>query len=136
VEAVPWAGPYRRETRRLQQRLGLQTASMPTLRVAAQYGLSWSTVRRAESMAIARWEAQRPKHALVYVGVDEKYLGRRLKRAEKFVTIVSDLRTGEPVWIGYGRSEATLKSWLDTLTSKQKSELDLETSPGEGQWAL
>jgi transposase len=54
VEAVPWADPYQRETRRLQQRLGLQSASMPILRVATQYGLSWSTVRRAESMAIAR----------------------------------------------------------------------------------
>lgn len=125
LEAVPWADPYQRETRRLQQHLGLQAASMPTVRVAAQYGLSWSTVRRAESMAIARWEAQRPKHVLVYVGVDEKYLGRRHKRAEKFVTIVSDLRTGEPVWIGYGRSEATLKNWLDTLSKKQKKRIKL-----------
>jgi transposase len=98
---------------------------MPVLRVAAQYGLSWSTVRRAESMAIARWEAQRPKIELIYVGVDEKYLGRRHKRSERFVTIVSDLRTGEPVWIGYGRSEATLKSWLDTLTAEQKKRLKL-----------
>ncbi len=125
LEAVPWAARYQRETRRFQQHLGLQAASMPVVRVAAQYGLSWSTVRRAESTSIARWEAQRPKHMLVYVGVDEKYLGRRHKRAEKFVTIVSDLQTGEPVWIGYGRAEATLKSWLDTLTPKQKKRIKL-----------
>lgn len=125
VEAVPWADPYQRETRRLQQQLALQTASMPVVRVAAQYGLSWSTVRRAESMAIARWEAARPSVCLEDVGVDEKYLGRRRKRPEKFVTIVSNLRTGEPIWIGYGRSEATLKSWLDTLTLQQKKRLRL-----------
>lgn len=38
------------------------------------------------------------------MGVDEKYLGRRGKqRHDKFVTVVSDLETGEPVWFGYGR---------------------------------
>ena len=115
-EALPWTEPYQRETRRLQQHLALQAASTPTVRVAAQYGLSWSTVRRAENSAIARWEAQRPKVALRDVGVDEKYLGRRHSRDEKFVTIVSDLGTGEPVWIGYGRKEATLKQFLDTLS--------------------
>lgn len=125
VEAVPWADPGQRQTRRLQQHLALQAASMPTMRVAAQYGLSWSTVRRAESMAIARWEAQRPKPRLKDIGVDEKYLGRRHKRDEKFITIVSNLQTGEPVWIGYGRSEETLKLWLKTLKGRQKKRLRL-----------
>lgn len=41
------------------------------------------------------------------------------------VTIVSDLQTGEPVWIGFGRSEETLKGWLDTLSKKQKRRLRL-----------
>jgi transposase len=124
-EALPWAEPYQRETRRLQQHLALQVASTPTVRVAAQYGLSWSTVRRAEEMAITRWEAQRPKVGLRDVGVDEKYLGRRHSRDEKFVTIVSNLETGEPVWIGYGRKEATLKQWLDRLSLTEKKALRL-----------
>jgi hypothetical protein len=33
-------------------------------------------------------------------GVDEKWLGRRHVLDHKFVTIVSNLETGEPVWIG------------------------------------
>lgn len=98
---------------------------MPIVRVAAQYGLSWSTVRRAEEYAIARWEVQRPKVRLHQVGVDEKYLGRRHQREEKFVTIVSNLETGEPVWMGYGRSEVTLKQWLDILTPAQKKQIQL-----------
>jgi transposase len=125
LEGVPWAAPYQRETRRLQQHLALQAASAPIVRVAAQFGLSWSTVRRAEAMAIERWEAQRPTVELRDAGVDEKYLGRRHKRSEKFVTIVSNLQTGEPVWIGYGRDEATLRKWLDTLTAEQKQRLRL-----------
>jgi len=125
VEALPWAEPYQRETRRLQQHLALQAASMPTIRVAAQYGLSWSTVRRAEESAIARWEAQRPEVELRDVGVDEKYLGRRHKRSEKYVTIVSNLQTGEPVSLSYGRSEESLKQQLDALTDYQKKRIRL-----------
>jgi transposase len=125
VEALPWAGPYDRETERLQQHLALEAASASTARVAAHHGLSWSTVRRAETAAIARWEATRPKADLRQVGVDEKYLGRRHKRDEKYVTIVSNLETGEPIWIGYGRKGETLKRWLATLTKTEKQRITL-----------
>ena len=125
VEAVPWAEPYQRETRRLQQHLALEAASMPTVRVAAQFGLAWSTVRRAEKSAIARWEAMRPKVDVRQVGVDEKYLGRRHSRDEKYVTIVSNLGTGEPIWIGYGRKEETLAQWLTTLSKSEKKRIEL-----------
>ena len=74
LEMVPWADPYQRETRRFQHHLAVQAAASPTVRVAAQYGLSWATVRRAENLAIARWEAQRPEVKLRDMGVDEKYL--------------------------------------------------------------
>jgi hypothetical protein len=71
----------------------------------AGHGLSWLTVRRAEERAIERWEATRPVVPLRLGGVDEKWLGRRHVLDHKFVTIVSNLETGEPVWIGKGRSE-------------------------------
>ena len=57
--------------------------------------------------------------------MDEKWLGRRHKNPHKYVTIVSNLETGEPVWIGYGRSAETLKSWFATLTPEQKSAIRL-----------
>src|SRR5690606_28364842 len=88
-------------------------------------GLSWHTVRRAELSAIERWERTTPRPALTMIGVDEKWLGRRHKRKEKFVTIVSDLATGVPVWIGYGRDSETLKGWLDSLAPEQKPAIRL-----------
>jgi transposase len=99
--------------------------SMPLLHVSTKYGLSWHTVRRAEQDAIERWERTRPPVALQQVGVDEKWLGRRHKRPEKFVTIASNLETGEPIWIGYGRGSNTLASWLQTLTPEQKAAIKL-----------
>lgn len=125
TEIVAWADPYQRQTRRLQQRLTVEAASMPVMHVAALHGLSWLTVRRAEERAIERWEATRPAVALRRVGVDEKWLGRRHSLDHKFVTIVSNLDTGEPVWIGPGRSEQTLNGWLASLSPEQKVTIEL-----------
>lgn len=120
VELVAWADPHQRQSRRLQQHLALQCASMPTSHVAALHGLSWATVHRAEHDALARWSATRERTPLRHVGVDEKWLGRRHGLAYKFVTIVSDLETGEPLWIGKGRAESTLALWLATLSVDEK----------------
>lgn len=125
VEMLGWADSKQRQTRRLQQTLALDAFSMPLVHVATKYGLSWHTVRRAEQSAIERWENTRDKTPLTKVGVDEKWLGRRHKREEKFVTIVSDLDTGLPIWIGYGRSAATLTSFLQTLTLDEKAAIEL-----------
>ena len=48
-------------------------------------------------------------------------LGRRHKNEHKFVTIISNLATGEPIWIGEGRDEAAVRPWLDGLTPEQKA---------------
>ena len=125
VEMVAWADPYQRQTRRFQQRLTVEAASMPVMHVAAMHGLSWLTVRRAEERAIERWEATRPEVPLRQAGVDEKWLGRRHSLDHKFVTIVSNLETGEPLWIGAGRSEDTFARWLQTLSPEQKAGIKL-----------
>lgn len=125
VELLAWAEPHQRQTRRLQQHLALDAFSMPLIHVSTKWGLSWHTVRRAELCAIERWDRTVSQPALIMVGVDEKWLGRRHKRVEKFVTIVSNLETGVPVWIGYGRGSETLKSWLDSLTTEQKAAIRL-----------
>lgn len=128
VELLGWADPRQRQTRRLQHHLALDAFSMPLSHVATKYGLAWRTVRRAEHDAIARWDRTRLPQSLRYVGLDEKWLGRRHKRPEKFVTIVSNMENGEPVWIGYGRDADTVKEWLATLTPEQKAQIVLFAS--------
>lgn len=125
VELLPWAERYQRETRRLQQHLALQAQSMPTSHVAVHYGLGWHTVRRAEREALTRWLATREPAPLRMVGIDEKYLGRRNSFEDKYVTIISNLETGEPLWIGFGRRQATVESWLATLSAEDKTSIKL-----------
>lgn len=125
VELLAFADSHQRQTKRLQHHLALESASMPTSHVAAQHGLPWSTVRRAELRALERWDQTRIPTPLRHVGIDEKYLGRRGAREEDFVTIVSNNETGEPLWIGFGRSEATVASWLATLSRETKQGISL-----------
>ena len=128
TELLGWADARQRQTRRLQQHVTLDAFSMPLSHVATKYGLSWRTVRRAEGAALERWERTRPPKTLTMVGIDEKWLGRRNKLNEKFTTIVSDLESGEPQWIGYGRDADTVKKWLATLTPEQKAQVVLVAS--------
>ena len=104
---------------------------MPVQHVAALHGLDWGTVHRAELHALERWDKTRKPPPLRHVGIDEKYLGRRNKLAADFVTIVSNVETGEPLWIGYGRSEKTVAQWLTTLTAEQKTAVDGHQVPRE-----
>jgi transposase len=103
----------------LQHHVALDAFSMPLTHVSAKYNLSWNTVRRAELCAIERWDATRSPETLRQVGVDEKWLGRRHRRPENFVTIVSNLATGVPLWMGYGRRAKTLASWLGAFGTEQ-----------------
>jgi transposase len=125
VELLAFADPYQRQTKRLQQQLALDCASAPVDHVAAKHGLDWSTVHRAEVCALERWLRTREPRPLKHAGVDEKFLGRRGRRSERFVTIVSDNETGEPIWIGDGRREETVAGWLATLTKDQKAGIEL-----------
>jgi transposase len=136
TEMVAWADPQQRQTRRLQHQIAVECASAPLSHVAERHFMSWSAVRRAEEQAIARWERDRPGVALRQVGTDEKFLGRRNKLDERFVTIVSNLETGEPLWIGLGRSKATLKQWLATLSDDDKERIDLFAMDMHAPFAL
>ncbi len=73
-------------------------------RVAAQRGLPPETVRRMDKRGLRRWAAARPRTPLHYLGVDEIFLGKTVK----FLTVVSDLETGEPLWVGLERKQETL----------------------------
>lgn len=125
VELLAWADPKQRQTRRLQQVVALDACSMPLTHVSVKYAMSWHTVRRAELNAIQRWERTQPPELVVQVGVDEKWLGRRHKLKDKFITIVSNLQTGTPIWIGYGRGAGTLAIWLQSLTLEEKNAIEL-----------
>ena len=108
TERIPWLAGKARYTARLEAAVAQDCEHAPVSRVAVKWGLSPATVRRLDKRVLRRWAAGRPRAPLRYLGVDEIFLGRDVK----FLTVVSNLETGEPLWLGRERKRETLDSYF------------------------
>jgi len=60
-------------------------------------------------------------HQLEEMGVDEIYFGKQTK----FITVVSNLETGEPLWFGQDRKQETLDEFFRTqLNARQREGIE------------
>jgi transposase len=115
VPLLPSKAPF---SRRFEDAVGLACESAPVRRVARQFGLAASTVRAIDLRYLKRWAAGRKKPALRQMGVDEIHLGKK----QKFLTVVSNLETGEPLWFGRERKKDTLDEFFQKqLNAFQRS---------------
>jgi transposase len=106
VEQLPGKAPF---SKRFEEAVGMACESAAVRRVARQFGLAASTVRAIDLRYLKRWAAARKKPALRQMGVDELYLGKK----QKFLTVVSNLQTGEPLWFGRERKKETLDEFFE-----------------------
>jgi transposase len=104
TERLPFVEGKAQYTTRLEAAVAQGCEAAAVSRVAAQWGLPPETVRRMDKRMLRRWAATRPRPPLRYLGVDEIFLGK----TDKFLTVVSDLETAEPLWVGLERKQATL----------------------------
>ena len=117
VPQLPSKAPF---SKRFEDAVGLACESAAVRRVARQFGLVSSTVRAIDLRYLRRWAGGRRKPALRQMGVDEIYLGKK----QKFLTVVSHLQTGEPLWFGGERKQATLDEFFQKeLSAFQRSAL-------------
>ena len=105
VPQLPSKAPF---SKRFEEAVGLACESAAVRRVAKQFGLPPSTVRAIDVRYLKRWAASRRKPALRQMGIDEIYLGKK----QKFLTVVSNLQSGEPLWFGRERKKETLDEFL------------------------
>ena len=95
--------------------------SAAAAQVARRMGLPESTVRGIDLRYLERCEAQRRKPALRQMGVDEIYRGKK----DKFLTVVCNLETGEPLWFGPERKQESLDEFFRTeLNSGQRKRIE------------
>ena len=115
VPQLPSKAPF---SKRFEEAVGLACESAAVRRVALQFGLPSSTVRAIDLRYLSRWAKERRKPALRQMGVDEIYLGKK----QKFLTVVSNLETGEPLWFGRERKKQTLDEFFEKhLSAFQRS---------------
>src|SRR5580693_5353162 len=115
VPQLPSKAPF---SKRFEEAVGLACESAAVRRVARQFGLGSSTVRAMDVRYLSRWSEGRRKPALRQMGVDEIHLGKK----QKFLTVVSNLETGEPLWFGRERKKQTLDEFFEKhLSAFQRS---------------
>ena len=118
VEQLPSKAPF---SKRFEEAVGESCESAAARRVAKQYGLAESTVRAIDLRYLERWSAERKPVPLKQLGVDEIYLGKQTK----FLTVVSNLESGEPLWFGRERKTETLDQFFaGELNARQRKQLE------------
>lgn len=110
VPQLPSKAPF---SKRFEDAVGMACESAPARQVARRFGLASSTVRAIDKRYLERWAKGRKKPVLRQMGVDEIYLGK----TQKFLTVVSNLETGEPLWFGRDRKQTTLDEFFRTQLS-------------------
>jgi transposase len=114
VPQLPSKAPF---SRRFEEAVGQACESSAARQVARQYRLAASTVRAIDLRYLERWAAGRRKPALRQMGVDEIYLGKK----QKFLTVVSNLETAEPLWMGREKKQETLDEFFRSqLSGRQR----------------
>jgi len=115
VPLLPSKAPF---SKRFEEAVGQACESASVRRVARQFGLVASTVRVIDLRYLRRWSEGRRRPALRQMGVDEIYLGKK----QKFLTVVTNLETGEPLWFGRERKKETLDEFFEKhLSAFQRS---------------
>ena len=118
VPRLPSRSPF---SKRFEDAVGQACESAPVRQVARRMGLAESTVRGIDLRYLERCEASRKKTPMRQMGVDEIFKGKR----DKLLTVVCNLETGEPLWLGKERKKETLDEFFRTeLSSRQRKAIE------------
>ena len=114
VPLLPSKAPF---SKRFEDAVGLACEMASARQVGRQFGLAASTVRAIDLRYLERWNASRRTPVLRQMGVDEIYLGKK----QKFLSVVCNLETGEPLWFGRERKKESLDGFFQTeLSARQR----------------
>jgi transposase len=105
VAQLPSKAPF---SKRFEEAVGQACESASARQIAKRFQLAASTVRAIDQRYLERWSAERKRPPLRQLGVDEIYLGK----SGKFITVTSNLETGEPLWFGSDRKKETLDGFF------------------------
>src|SRR5580658_5373128 len=117
VAQLPSKAPY---SKRFEEAVGQACESAAVRQVARHMSMAASTVRAIDLRCLERWDAVRRKPPLRQMGVDEIYRGKK----GKFLTVVCNLETAEPLWFGRERKKETLDDFFRSqLVSRQRKRI-------------
>jgi transposase len=124
TEGHSFLGSYRRYTLRFERAVADLCQILPIKHVAEHFGLSWHAVKEIDKRRLEREVGTPCYDGLRLLAVDEV----AVHKGHTYLTTVLDLETGRIVWVGQGRSEATLASFFEELTPEQRSSIEAVAS--------
>lgn len=120
TEGHSFLGSYRRYTLRFERAVADLCRHLPIKQVAEHFGLSWHAVKEIDKRRLEREVGTPCYDGLRLLAVDEV----AIHKGHTYLTTVLDLETGRIVWVGKGRTEATLTSFFEELTPEQRASIE------------
>ena len=111
TESVPWAEHDSRFTRDFEDLVAWVAREMNKTAVKNLLHIAWATVGNIIERVVARKLDRTRLERLYRIGIDEV----SYRKGHKYLTVVADHETGDPVWIGEGRSQATVGAFFNEL---------------------
>jgi transposase len=119
TEAVPWAEHDSRFTRDFEDLVAWVAREMNKTAVKNLLYVAWATGGTIIERVLARKLDRGRLERLYRIGIDEvSYL-----KGHRYLTVVADHETGDPVWIGERRSQATVGAFFDELGDERAKRL-------------
>ncbi len=121
TEAVPWARPGARFSRDFEDVVAWSAQRMDKTTVAALLRCSWEAVAAIVVRVVAEHINDARLDNLFRIGVDEV----AYRKGHRYLTVVADQdHHGAVVWIGEGKSAATLEQFYDRIGPERCAQLE------------
>jgi transposase len=120
TEGHDFLARYHRHTLRFEQYVADLCRHAHQAGGADHVNLSWHAVKAIDKRRLQREVGTPCYDDLRLLAVDEV----AVHKGHTYLTTVLDLQTGRIVWVGKGRTEATLTSFFEELTPEQRSSIE------------
>lgn len=120
TEAVDWAEHDSRFTRDFEDLVAWLAREMNKTAVSRLAHIAWQTVGTIIARVVGRTLDDKRLDELYVIGLDEV----SYRKGHKYLSIVADHDTGDPVWIAEGRSRETVQKFFEKLGPEKSAQLE------------
>jgi transposase len=132
TETVPWARPAARFTRDFEDVLAWLAQRMDKTAITRLLRCSWEAVAGVVARVVADHLDDARLEEVYRIGIDEV----SYRKGHRYLTVVADHdRDGAVIWVGEGKSGATLEEFFDELGPQRSSQIQAASVDLHGGYA-
>ncbi len=120
VEKQDYTGLYMRMTKRYERYIFDLCKKLTIAEVAEDNGLDWKTVKEIDKRYLEKEYPETDYSDLRVLAIDEICL----RKGRRYVTVIINFETGRVIWMGKGRSIASLYKFFRKMPAKIKNRIE------------